>query len=147
MGKREPLKEVYRLKVAGLAVLETLSESGDIELLYGDAAHLNRQPEVPYGWQFRDEKVFMPSEQGTGINLFGFLSRTNRLVFEMTSERITGDFVVRQIEKLVTEITKPTAHRSGQCAGKSQSKDASSGFHFGKGGAYISFICRCIRRI
>jgi len=61
-----------------------------------------------YGWQFRDEKVFMPSEQGEGISLFGFLSRTNRLIFEMTSERITGEFVLRQIEKLVDVITKPT---------------------------------------
>jgi transposase len=77
-------------------------------LLYGDAAHLNRQPEVPYGWQFRDEKVFMPSEQGAGINLFGLLTRDNRLIFEMTSERITGEFVVRQIEKLVAAIDKPT---------------------------------------
>lgn len=108
MGKREPLKEIYELKVAGLAVLEALSESGGIELLYGDAAHLNRQPEVPYGWQFRDEKVFMPSEQATGINLFGLLNRNNRLIFEMTSERITGEFVVRQIEKLVAVINKPT---------------------------------------
>lgn len=96
------------MKVRGLAILETLSELGYIELLYGDAAHLNKQPEVPYGWQFRDEKVFFPSEQGEGINLFGLLSRTNRLTFEMTSERITGEFVVRQIEKLVDTINKPT---------------------------------------
>jgi len=96
------------LKVEGLEVLETLAQAGAIELLYGDAAHLNRQPEVPYGWQFGDEKVFMPSEQGAGINLFGFITRANRLSFEMTSERITGEFVVRQIEKLLDAITKPT---------------------------------------
>lgn len=89
-------------------LLETLSEVGAIELLYGDAAHLNRQPEVPYGWQFWDENVFMPSEQGTEINLFGLLSRTNRLVFEMTRETITGEFVIRQIEKLAVVISKPT---------------------------------------
>ena len=96
------------MKVAGLAVLETLAHSGSINLIYGDAAHLNRQPEVPYGWQFRDEKVFMPSEQGAGINLFGLLTRNNRLIFEMTNERITGEFVVRQIEKLAAVIDKPT---------------------------------------
>ena len=50
----------------------------------------------------------MPSEQGAGINLFGLLTRDNRLIFEMTSERITGEFVVRQIEKLVAAIDKPT---------------------------------------
>lgn len=99
---------MYELKVQGLKVLETLAEAGAIDLLYGDAAHLNRQPEVPYGWQFRDEKVFMPSEQGTGINLFGLLTRANRLIFEMTTERITGEFVVRQIEKLLDAIEKPT---------------------------------------
>lgn len=96
------------MKVAGLSVLERLSEAGGIELLYGDAAHLNEQPEVPYGWQFRDEKVSMPSEKGKGINLFGFVTRANRLIFEMTSERITGEFVVRQIEKLLDTIEKPT---------------------------------------
>jgi len=96
------------LKVAGLAVLETLSEAGCIELLYGDAAHINERPEVPYGWQFRDEKVFMPSDKGAGINLFGFISRANRLIFEMTSAQITGEFVVGQIEKLLDTITKPT---------------------------------------
>lgn len=96
------------MKVAGLAVLETLSEAGSIELLYGDAAHLDEQPNVPYGWQFRDEEVFMPSDKGAGINLFGFITRANRLIYEMTSERITGAFVVRQIEKLLAAITKPT---------------------------------------
>jgi transposase len=96
------------LKVEGLSVLERLATAGAIELLYGDAAHLNEKPEVPYGWQFKDEEVFMPSEQGTGVNLFGFISRANRLIFEMTSERITGDFVVRQMEKLLDTIKKPT---------------------------------------
>ncbi|MDQ3179312.1 MAG: IS630 family transposase [Acidobacteriota bacterium] len=120
MGKREPLAEVYRLKREGLAVLETLSESGQIELLYGDASHINELPNVPYGWQFGDEKVFMPSDKGQGINLFGFINRGNRLTFEMTSEKISGEFVVCQIEKLLEAIEKPTvivldnapAHRS-----------------------------------
>ena len=96
------------MKVEGLAVLDTLAEREDIELLYGDAAHLNELPEVPYGWQFGDEKVFMPSNKGGGINLFGLMSRANQLVFEMTTERITGDFVVRQLEKLLETIKKPT---------------------------------------
>lgn len=108
MGKREPLTEVYRLKREGLSVLETLNEAGYIELLYGDASHINEQPNVPYGWQFADEKVFMPSDKGTGINLFGLINRANRLIYEMTSETITGEFVIRQIEKLLDTIKKPT---------------------------------------
>ena len=89
-------------------MLETLSEVGVIELLYGDAAHLNEQPEVPYGWQFGDEEVFMPSDKGSGVNLFGLISRANRLIFEMTNEHVTGDFVVRQLEKLLDTSKKPT---------------------------------------
>lgn len=120
MGKREPLEEVYRLKVEGLSVLERLSELGYIDLLYGDAAHLSEVPNVPYGWQFSDEQVFMPSAKGKSINLFGFITRSNQLIYEMTSEKITGEWVVGQVEKLLDTITKPTvivldnapAHRS-----------------------------------
>lgn len=108
MGKREPIAEVYRLKREGLSNLEKLAELGLIELLYGDASHINEMPNVPYGWQFRDEKVYMPSDKGVGINLFGLISRSNRLVFEMTSERITGEFVIGQMEKLLDNLEKPT---------------------------------------
>jgi hypothetical protein len=108
LGKREPLAEVYRLKREDLSVLERLSELGYIELLYGDASHINEMPNVPYGWQFGYEKVFMPSDKGVGINLFGFINRANRLIFEMTNERITGEYVIWQIEKLPDTIEKPT---------------------------------------
>lgn len=96
------------MKREGLSELERLSESGYIELLYGDASHINEQPNVPYGWQFIDEKVFMPSDKGVGINLYGFISRANRLIFEMTNERITGEYVIRQIEKLLDTKDLPT---------------------------------------
>jgi transposase len=96
------------LKVEGLSVLERLSELGYIDLLYGDAAHLSELPNVPYGWQFGDEQIFMPSAKGESINLFGFITRTNQLIYEMTNEKITGEWVVGQVEKLLDTITKPT---------------------------------------
>jgi len=85
-----------------------MAEVGLIELLYGDESRLSEQPCVPYGWQFSDEEVFMPSEKGVGINLFGLISRDNRLVFEMTAEKITSAFIIGQMEKLLDGITKPT---------------------------------------
>jgi transposase len=108
LGKRQPIKEVYELKKEGLAVLERLSERGLIELLYGDESRVSEQPCVPYGWQFSDEEVFMPSAQGAGINLFGLISRANRLVFAMTAESITSEFIIAQIEKLLDHLKKPT---------------------------------------
>ena len=108
LGKRQPSKEVYELKKEGLGVLEQLSEAGLIELLYGDESRLSEQPCVPYGWQFSDEEVFMPSAQGAGINLWGLISRANRLVFEMTAQPITSAFIIVQIEKLLDHLKKPT---------------------------------------
>ena len=108
MGKRQPIKEVYELKKEGLAVLEELSEAGLIELMYGDESRLSEQPCVPYGWQFSDEEVFMPSERGGGVNLFGLINRNNELIFEMTAEKINSEFIIKQIEKLLDQLKKPT---------------------------------------
>ena len=85
-----------------------MSEAGFIELLYGDESRLSEQPGVPYGWQFSDEEVFMPSEKGSGINLSGLISRANRLIFQMTAEKITSAFIIAQMEQLLDGITKPT---------------------------------------
>lgn len=84
-----------------------MSEIGFIELLYGDESRLSEQPCVPYGWQFGDEEVFMPSEKGAGINLFGLIGRDNRLFFEMTAQNITSEFIIGQMEKLLDRIKKP----------------------------------------
>lgn len=115
------------MKREGLGVLERLWELGYIELLYGDASRISETPNVPYGWQFKGERVFMPSDKGNkGINLFGFISRANRLIYEMTSERITGEFLIGQIEKVLDTMNKPTvvvvdnakAHRSQKVRGR-----------------------------
>jgi len=76
--------------------------------MYGDESRLSEQPCVPYGWQFSDEEVFMPSERGGGVNLFGLINRNNELIFEMTAEKINSEFIIKQIEKLLDQLKKPT---------------------------------------
>jgi hypothetical protein len=61
--RREPLPEVYALKVEGLKLLEQISEQGLIDLYYGDESRVSLEPCVPYAWQFKEEEVFMPSTQ------------------------------------------------------------------------------------
>jgi transposase len=63
---------------------------------------------VPYGWQFADESVFMPSSKGAGLNCFALLSRANDLVFETTRQRITSAFIIEQLERLSFSIKKVT---------------------------------------
>lgn len=72
--------DIYQLKREILGELESLSEDSKIDLYYADEASVSLTPCVPYAWQFKDEEVSMPSEQGKGINCFALLSRDNRAV-------------------------------------------------------------------
>jgi hypothetical protein len=99
-----------------------LSEAGKIDLIYADAARVSLQPCAPYGWQFGDEDVFMPSEQGGGLNCFAFLTRQNRCHFTTSCERITSEFVFEQLEQVSMRLEKLTvvvldnasAHQAGR---------------------------------
>ncbi|HEX8246889.1 MAG TPA: hypothetical protein VF599_01800 [Pyrinomonadaceae bacterium] len=52
-------------------------EKGLIDLYYSDERRISLKPSIPYGWQFRDEEVFMPSSKGGGLNCFALLKRNN----------------------------------------------------------------------
>lgn len=91
-----------------LGELERLSQSGQIDLYYGDESRVSTEPCVPYGWQFAGEGVFMPSAKGAGLNCFALLSRANDLLFETTRQRITSQFIVGQLERLSFSIKRMT---------------------------------------
>lgn len=88
--------------------LEQLSEQGEIELVYADAARVSASAVVPYGWQFVDEDVFMPSTPGAGINCFAFLTRTGRCRFATTRHSITSQFVLEQVERFSIGLPRLT---------------------------------------
>ena len=96
------------MKVACLGELERLSQSGLIDLYYGDESRVSLAPCVPYGWQFAGEEVFMPSAQGAGLNCFALLTRANDLLFATTRQRVTSQFIVEQLERLSFSIRKMT---------------------------------------
>lgn len=88
--------------------LEQLSQAGHIDLYYGDESRVSMEPCVPYGWQFSDEDVFIPSEKCKGLNLFGLLRRDNSFIFKTTSGKVDSDFVIEQLETLAFSIQKVT---------------------------------------
>jgi hypothetical protein len=88
--------------------LEQLYERGLIDLYYADESRVSMQPCVPYGWQFKDEEVFMPAGNGAGLNCFALLSRKNQCRYATTQGRIGSAFVVEQLERLSFEITHTT---------------------------------------
>jgi transposase len=91
-----------------LGELEKLSEAGEVELFYGDESGVNLEPCVPYGWQFADEAVSMPSAKGKGINCFGLFTRSNKSLVATSENSITAGFVVEQLERLSFAIEKIT---------------------------------------
>lgn len=61
--KNKENEAVYEHKVNILGALETLSEQQIIDLYYSDESRVSLEPCVPYGWQFPDEEVFMPTQK------------------------------------------------------------------------------------
>ena len=47
---------------------------------------------VPYGWQFRNEDVYIPSPKAQRVNIFGMIDRNNRYHGFTTTESIDADF-------------------------------------------------------
>ena len=91
-----------------LSELEHLSEQGQIDLYYGDEAAVSMEPCVPYGWQFPDEQVAMPSSPGRGVNCFVLLTRENCAIIETTEQSITARFIFDQFERLSLELKRLT---------------------------------------
>lgn len=76
--KGKPSPQPYAYKTEKLQGLEHQAIAGLIDLYYGDESHICTEGYVPYGWQFRDEDVHIPSQRGLRLNLFGMIDRYNR---------------------------------------------------------------------
>lgn len=102
------MPEVYQFKKEILGQLENLSEANLIDLYYGDESRVSLEPCIPYGWQFPDEEVFMPSQKGAGLNCFALLKRNNQCLVETSKANINSLFILERLEDLSTELEKLT---------------------------------------
>ena len=106
--KQKEIKEVYRHKREILGQLENLSEKHLIDLYYSDESRVSMEPSIPYGWQFPDEEVFMPSAKGNGLNCFALLTRNNRCLIQTSQETISSQFIFERFEDLSLKLQKLT---------------------------------------
>ena len=81
---------------------------GHIDLLYGDESRVSLQPCVPYGWQFPDEQVVMPSDGRGGVNCFALISRDNDCRAHLTDGPITADWVSERLDALSLSLRRLT---------------------------------------
>jgi transposase len=94
--------------VEALRELEELAKGRAIDLLYGDECQVSLLPCIPYGWQFADEEVAMPTARGAAVNCFALLTRANACCFATTTGKITAAFVFEQLESLSMGLRKLT---------------------------------------
>lgn len=100
--------QVYRLKKEVLGKFEQFSREGWLDLYYGDESGVSMEPNVPYGWQFQDEEVAMPTAKGKALNCFGLFTRANQSWTAITEESITGKFVMEQLERFSFSVRRIT---------------------------------------
>lgn len=104
-----PHPALYEYKVACLRELEQLSTEGSIDLFYADESGVCTQGYVPYGWQFGDEKVSIPSSNDSKrLNCFALISRDNRCSAYTTTQHLNAAFIVERLEELSLSITRQT---------------------------------------
>ena len=103
-----PSPQLYEYKKEKLQELENLDSAGEIDLYYADESHVCTSGYVPYGWQFKDEDVFIPSEKSARLNIFGMITRGNQYKGFMTQESINADKVSDFLDKMSLQVRKRT---------------------------------------
>lgn len=106
--KHKETEAVDQHKRQILGELETLSENEQIDLYYADESRVSLEPCIPYGWQFADEEVFMPTAKGSGLNCFALLTRDNRCLINTSEQNIDSRFIFEQLESFSVSLQKPT---------------------------------------
>ncbi len=106
--KGKPSPQLYAYKTEKLQELEQQANAGLIDLYYGDESHICTEGYVPYGWQFRGEDVYIPSERGLRLNIFGMIDRNNQYEGFSTTENMTAEKIADFIDRLSLRIRKDT---------------------------------------
>ncbi len=88
--------------------MRNYQQAGLIELYYGDESGVSLIPNVPYGWQFRDEEVSMPTERANATNCFGLFTRANESWTAQSEKAIDAAFVVEQLERFSFSLRRLT---------------------------------------
>jgi len=99
---------LYEIRKESLILLEKQAQMGNIDVFFGDEVKFSEQGYVPYGWQFKEEKIFIPVSKGKSINCFGLFSRKNQFIYEISQKNINAAFIVKTLDALSLKIKKTT---------------------------------------
>ena len=77
-------------------------------LYYADESHVCTNGYVPYGWQFKNEDIYIPSEKAARLNIFGMITKRNQYKGFTTQESINADKIVDYLDRFSFNVTKKT---------------------------------------
>jgi transposase len=105
-----------------LQKLENEHAEGIIDLYYGDESHVCTGGYVPYGWQFKGEDYYVPSDQKFRLNCFGIIDRESNYDGFTTTASINSGRIIEYLDDLSFRIRKKTVvvldnakiHRAGK---------------------------------
>ena len=106
--KGKPSPQLYAYKSGKLQKLENQYAEGLIDLYYGDESHVCTSGYVPYGWQFKGEDYYVPSDQKSRLNCFGIIDRNSNYDGFTTTESINSDKIIEYLDDLSFRISKKT---------------------------------------
>lgn len=104
----KPSPQLYAYKKEKLQELEELDSKGELVLYYADESHVCTNGYVPYGWQFKNEDVYIPSEKAARLNIFGMITKRNQYKGFTTKESINADKIVDYLDRFSFNVTKKT---------------------------------------
>lgn len=104
----KPSPQLYAYKCEKLQKLENQHAEGLIDLYYGDESHVCTSGYVPYGWQFKGENYYVPSDQKFRLNCFGIIDRNSNYSGFTTTESINSDRIIEYLDHLSLRIRKKT---------------------------------------
>lgn len=99
---------MYQDRLERLALVEALARDGKIDLFYGDESQVSSEGYVPYGWQFKGERVCVLAQKGYKINCWGLISRDNQCHWATSCQAINAQFVMEELEDLSHRLHKET---------------------------------------
>ena len=77
-------------------------------LYYADESHVCTNGYVPYGRQFKNEDIYIPSEKAAWLNIFGMITKRNQYKGFTTQESINADKIVDYLDRFSFNVTKNT---------------------------------------
>jgi transposase len=79
-------------------------EAGDYDLYYFDEAGFSLIPTVPYGWQPEGQRLEIPSQRSSQINVLGFLGYDGALTPYITEGSVDTDVVLTCMDDFSMKI-------------------------------------------